>query len=1370
MSSWFIKQSKKVPLRVVVVVPFLLEIFAAVGLTGWFSLQNGQKAVNEVAARLRNEVTARIQLQLQTFLAVPHLVNQINADAIHLDQLDIENFQQLERHFWQQIQLFDSVSYISLGTETGEFLGVERLENGRLRIVVTDETTQGAGYQYETDAVGNRTKLVTVNPNYDPRNRPWYRAAVKEKRAIWTEIYPVFAEQKLTISAAVPVYEQEQLQGVLITDLVLSQIESFLENLKISPLGQTYIVERSGLLVASSTSDRPFLFRNGQIERIKAEQSKNILIRATAQHLNQELNQLSKLGKNCQNPCHLSTSFRLKGQQQFVQVTPLQLIAQQPTNANSPLQTVNSKINNLPDWLIVVVVPEADFMEQIEQNTRSTILLCTLALFIAIVLGLFTSRWIVQPILQLNKAASALAQGDWNQVVPVEREDELGILARTFNQMTSQLRLLYADLEQNMLQLIQTQDSLRTSEVKYRELVQNANSMIVRLDTQGNITFFNEFSQRFFGYLESEILGQNVIGTIIPFTDSSGSDLAVMMQDILQNPEDYTCNENENIRRNGERVWVSWTLKALRDQNRVLTGILCIGSDISARKRAEDELAKRERYLAALVEVQRRLLAFTGTGNCYEEILEPLGQASGASRVYLFEKSWDENQQLQMSLKAQWYTAGMDYPVEILSLQTIKYDQWIPRWVNILNRGEPIAGTLTDFPPNERQLLAAQGISSLLILPLTVNGEFFGFLGFDNCQVATTWDELDINLLQAAAAAISLQQERLLAQQALQQAKENLEIRVEERTAQFKQSEARFRQLSAATFEGIVVHENGRIIDYNQSFLEMFGFQNQENLKSNILDYIAPHFRPLVAQNMNLNFENAYEAIALKSDGSTFPIEIEAKVIPYEGKQVRVVALRDITERIQAQEALRESENKFATAFRQSPNAITISSFPEGRLIDVSDGFLEITEYRREEVIGRTTLELNLWVDIEDRKRLMQMFQETVNVRNLEIKFRKRSGEILVGLLSAEVITLGGTSCILTVTSDITARKQAQEALARALKEQESIFEAQLDIIFVFDLNLNLIKWNQQMEIVTGLSPTVLKGRSALAFFPDTEREIVLQEIQKTFEREGGSSWLEVHVIGKNGALLDYQFTGVPLKDETGKVIGLTGTGRDITELKQANEILKIEQEKADRLLLNVLPKAIAERLKQQAGAIADSFEEVTVLFADIVGFTQLSAQISPTELVSLLNQVFSKFDQLAERHELEKIKTIGDAYMVVGGLPVQRHDHAEAIAEMALDMQQAVMEFSQETGQFLNIRIGINSGPVVAGVIGLKKFIYDLWGDTVNTASRMESQGLPGAIQVSEATYLRLQQKYNFQDRGVINVKGKGNMMTYLLMGRRNH
>jgi PAS domain S-box-containing protein len=350
---------------------------------------------------------------------------------------------------------------------------------------------------------------------------------------------------------------------------------------------------------------------------------------------------------------------------------------------------------------------------------------------------------------------------------------------------------------------------------------------------------------------------------------------------------------------------------------------------------------------------------------------------------------------------------------------------------------------------------------------------------------------------------------------------------------------------------------------------------------------------------------------------------------------------QEISDRISAEAALRLSEEKFSKAFRSSPHPISITTVKDGRFIEVNNSFLEVFGYCLEEVIGRTITQLNFWVNLEDRTRILQMIQDTGVVYNQEVHFRTKSGAVKTVLLSSEQIDIDGNLCLVGVINDITERKLAEESL-------------------------------------------------------------------------------------------------------------------------------RAEQEKSERLLLNILPKTIADELKQNQSVKPTQFDEVTILFADIVGFTPLASGMSPTEVVNLLNQIFSTFDQLAEQHNLEKIKTIGDAYMVAGGLPVPRKGHAEAVAEMALDMQGEIAKFQRDNSEPLCIRIGINTGPVVAGVIGIKKFIYDLWGDTVNVASRMESQGVPGRIQVTAATYEYLKDKFLLEEREAILVKGKGKMMTYWLVGKK--
>jgi class 3 adenylate cyclase len=219
-----------------------------------------------------------------------------------------------------------------------------------------------------------------------------------------------------------------------------------------------------------------------------------------------------------------------------------------------------------------------------------------------------------------------------------------------------------------------------------------------------------------------------------------------------------------------------------------------------------------------------------------------------------------------------------------------------------------------------------------------------------------------------------------------------------------------------------------------------------------------------------------------------------------------------------------------------------------------------------------------------------------------------------------------------------------------------------------------------------------------------------------------------------------------------------------VTSIREKTEVIEQKNRENERLLLNILPMPIAERLRSGETRIADNYAEVTVLFADLVGFTSLSERKSPQQMVDMLNDLFTRFDSSAERNGVEKIKTIGDAYMAVAGLPTPYKDHARRIVMLAVDILKHIRDFREETGADLSLRIGVNSGPVVAGVIGSTKFIYDLWGDTVNVASRMESHGIPGTIQVTRKVYEQLSREFEFEERGSIEVKGKGVLETWLL------
>lgn len=360
-------------------------------------------------------------------------------------------------------------------------------------------------------------------------------------------------------------------------------------------------------------------------------------------------------------------------------------------------------------------------------------------------------------------------------------------------------------------------------------------------------------------------------------------------------------------------------------------------------------------------------------------------------------------------------------------------------------------------------------------------------------------------------------------------------------------------------------------------------------------------------------------------------------------------------------------------------------------------------------------------------------------------------------------------NAVATQLGSLIQRKQAEELLRIAQEKYHSIVENAIAGIFQSTPSGGYISANPALAKLYGYdSPEELMSditNISQQLYVDQERRL---EFVAAMEADNAVSGFESMVCRKDGRRIWVSENVRAVRDAKGELLYYEGTVSDITERKLAQEALKVQQEQSEKLLLNILPKPIAERLKAEQSTIADSFAEVSVLFADIVGFTELSARMSPTELVKRLNVIFSHFDQLAEKYGVEKIKTIGDAYMVVGGLPMPRDDHAEAIAQMALGMQAKIAKLSADTGEKLAIRVGINSGPVVAGVIGVSKFTYDLWGDTVNVAARMEATGFAGRIQVTDVTYELLKDKYLLEKRGVIQVKGKGNMMTYWLLEKK--
>ncbi|MDZ8258696.1 ATP-binding protein [Nostoc sp. ChiQUE01b] len=446
------------PLRLVLVLPFVLQIFAAVGLTGYLSLRNGQQAVNDLASRLQREVSDRIDQHLDSYLNTGRQLAEINGGAMDMGLLDPDNPQQLGQFFWKQLQLHN-IGYIGFCLQTGDFAGSGRFfEDGRVTVDEVSRKRNGNQhwYIYNTDKLGNRAKLAIDNGPYIAMQEAWCEEPAKTGKSMWTLYQWQSPPYTLSVSANRPVYDKNKnLIGVIGVDQRLMQISNFLQQLKVSPSGKTFILERNGLLIASSNKEQPFTLVNGKAKRLQGSDSKDSLIQATVKYLTRRFQNLSTIKDN------QSLEFQLNGQRQFVQVAPW-------------------RDEWGLDWLVVVAVPESDFMAKINTNTHTTILLCLGALILATILGFYTSRWIARPILRLSQASEAIAAGELNQQVEVPSVHELGRLAQSFNRMAQQLRDSFTTIEQTNQQLAKTNEELesrveeRTHELKEAKLTADA--------------------------------------------------------------------------------------------------------------------------------------------------------------------------------------------------------------------------------------------------------------------------------------------------------------------------------------------------------------------------------------------------------------------------------------------------------------------------------------------------------------------------------------------------------------------------------------------------------------------------------------------------------------------------------------------------------------------------------------------------------------------------------------------------------------------------------------------------------------------------------------------------------------------------------
>ena len=842
------KSSPKMSLSLVLLIPLVVQISVAVGVTGWLSFRNGQKAVNDLATRLSLEVAARTKENFRSFGDVSHLFLQMNTAAIASGNLDPEDFPNLERYFWNQTKLSDRNTTIYYGDEQGKFLLIQR--DAEHLVYIRDESTAPNRQIYRLDSQGNRTELIQTAA-YDPRTRPWYKTAKKSGKATWSPIYAFTASPVLGITPVMPIYnETGNLRGVLAIDLTLSQISDFLKSIKISRSGQVFAIERSGEIVASSTDELPFVTDKDGQKRLLATKSQNLLIRSTSTYLQKRFGSFEKIDRQGQ------FTFDIDGKRQFVTVAPLQ-------------------DGRGLDWLIVVAIPEADFIGQIHTNTRTTILLCFFAFILAIGLGFFTTRWVVKPITRLLEASKALTKmsessdftsKELDGEVEVQGVKELGLLAQSFNQMARQLRSSFVALEQTNSSLEQRvaerTAELEVAEAELRALFAAMNELIIVVDASGRYLKIAPTNFSMLYKLGEELIGKT-LGELFPQAAADNFlnhiRAALDTQQTVRIEYDLTIDDRE--------VWFAASISPLSEES-----VIWVAHDITEQKRAESVRRQRQKQLlkhnTVLVKLARNKALYRGDLQAaLREITEAAAHTllTEKASAWLYDETRSKLQCLDLFRRSnQQHSQGAeiaaaDYPDYFRALEeyrTISADD-----------------ALSDIRTREfaESYFAQAGTLSTLDAPVRLGGQTVGVICIEQVETPRNWTVEEQNFAASLADLVSLA----------------IEASERERTQiALRQAEQKYRSIFENAVEGIFqTTPEGHFLSVNPALARIYGYATPEELTSNLTNirqqaYVNPQRRDKFMQVMAECGEvSGFESEVYRVDGSVIWISESARAV-----------------------------------------------------------------------------------------------------------------------------------------------------------------------------------------------------------------------------------------------------------------------------------------------------------------------------------------------------------------------------------------------------------------------------------------------------------------------------------------------------------
>ncbi|HEY9830110.1 MAG TPA: PAS domain S-box protein, partial [Stenomitos sp.] len=1081
----------KLPLRTVLIVPFVLQIVGTVGLVGYLSYKNGYHEVSHLATQLQLEINSRIAQHLDSYLAVPSQLNKINIDAYELKLLNLFDFKSTGQYFWKQLHTFN-ISYINFATPKGEFIGAGDYGNGTIQIEEIPRNFSGKSYKYDTDNQGNRTRLVSVQ-TFDPHQESWYFNAVKTGKPVWSEIYNWDTNPEImSIATSYPLYDKNKtLIGVTGIDLKLSDISRFLNKIKIGKSGQAFILERSGLLVASSVNEPSFTMVNGKAKRLNATKSRTPAIQLTTQYLQKHFGNLNKI----QHPYQLNLD--LSGQQQYVQVSPW-------------------RDQFGLDWLVVLVIPKADFTEQINANNNTTVLLCIAALLGSIGVGILTARWITKPILRLNAAAKDIAQGQWNQSIEIERSDEVGELSISFNAMAAQL-------QQSFTQLESLNEALGQSERKLRGIFNQTFQFIGMLSPDGILLETNQTSLDF-----AELQLEEVIGK--PFWECHWWQHSLETQAQLKDAIARVC-QGEFIRYEVDILGVEnqifkidFSLKPIFDQGGKVEFIIPEGRDITARKQSEKILAEYNQLLETQVAERTAELAHVNEQLRHKiaerEQTEAALQASQARFAGILEIANDAiitvNAEQRITLfnqgaeKIFGYTADevLGQPLRVLLPESVRsmHHQYVSTFTQSFAKARRMGERSEIFG---RRKDGTEFPAEASISQLEINGEKF-----------LTTILRDISARKLAEAALKAKTEEL------------------------------DRFFCAALDLLCIANTEGYFLRLNPQWEKTLGYRLEHLEGTKFLDYVHPE-----------DLENTLDAIAQLADQQEIPHFvnryrcrdgsyrwIEWRSVPV-GNLIYASA-RDISTRKRAEEALRQSE---------ATNRSILSTIPDLLIWMNQDGtYLEITVGKEfnlfspeKSYVGTTIYNVLPYPIARQRMEYVQRALQTGELQIYEHQLMVE-GETRY---EETRIAASENGKVLVMVRDITARKRTEEILREREEQLQLALEGSGDGFWDWKVQTGEVYFSPRYLEMLGYEAEELPHNFSTwdrLIHPD-DKPWVMQTLKAHLADSSVPYHFDYRMLTKGGEWKWIANYGkVVARDQNGTPLRMTGTHRDVSDRKRA--------------------------------------------------------------------------------------------------------------------------------------------------------------------------------------------------------------------------